>query len=340
MQALFFNRLCLQPYLILIKKLKTSTNYLAYSHTIKGRTPLAKFDNDAVAFPNLHWEEFYFDGMGGSKDIRVALRDKLILILMHGGGLRISEALSLWVTDVFENPNDSGNSVVRIFDEVDGKAPFNWKNRTGDNTRKAYLKETYSRIPRKHMIGTSRVGFKTKMFDHRDRYLQVRWFPSDYGRVFLVLWKNYLKFRATIDAFHPYAFIAFKKTSIGNPYTLNSLKYNYANGLRRIGLEPNKAEGLDPHGHRHNYGRRLEHAGLSSLIIRKCLHHRSLESQIPYTQKGNDEISQLLCEATKKLIMPNAKVKPVNWQSLIEHGFDDIDPQGYFTSKQPKLGRK
>ncbi|MBQ0746555.1 MAG: site-specific integrase [Marinobacter sp.] len=310
------------------------------ARTIKGRTPLAKVDDDAIAFPEPHWNAFYNEGIGGAKNPRVALRDKLILLLMHGGGLRVSEAVSLWITDVFEDPSDPSKAIVRIYDETDGRAPDGWKSRTGDKTRKAYLKESFSRIPRKQMHGTARLGFKSKVVDHKDNYLQVQWFPSDYGRVFMALWKNYAKYRAVTDAFHPYAFVSFGKNSFGSPYTLNAFNYNYASGLRRIGLEPNKAEGLDPHGHRHNYGRRLERADLSPLVIRKCLHHKSLESQLPYTQKGTDEVSRLLSEATERLALPDSKVKPLDWKTLVEHGFEDIDPQGYFTGKHPKLGRK
>ncbi len=33
-------------------------------------------------------------------------------------------------------------------------------------------------------------------------------------------------------------------------------------------------------------------------------------------------------------------VKALDWKELVEHGFDDIDPQGYFTGKHPKLRGK
>src|SRR5699024_3133349 len=72
------------------------------ARSIKGRTPLAKTEDDAIAFPAKHFENFYLNGVGGASDPRVALRDKLILLLMQGAGFRASEALLLWVTDVFE----------------------------------------------------------------------------------------------------------------------------------------------------------------------------------------------------------------------------------------------
>jgi integrase len=127
---------------------------------------------------------------------------------------------------------------------------------------------------------------------------------------------------------------------MGNPYTINAFHQNYASALKRIGLAPKKAEGLDPHGHRHSYGRRLRRSGLNPMIIRRCMHHQSLESQIVYTGEGQQEISDELNKATLQLANPESKVKALDWQTLTEHGFNDIDPQKYFTGKHPKLGRK
>ncbi|HAR57052.1 MAG TPA: integrase, partial [Idiomarina baltica] len=88
------------------------------------------------------------------------------------------------------------------------------------------------------------------------------------------------------------------------------------------------------------YGRRLERSGLNPLVIRRCMHHKSLESQVPYTGKGQQEISDELNKATLQLANPESKVKSLDWKSLVEHGFDNIDPQGYFTGKHPKLRGK
>jgi integrase len=319
---------------------KNISKTIRKARTMKGRTPLTKTEDDAIAFPEKQWELFFKDGIGGAKDPRVGLRDKLILLLMHGGGLRESEALSLWVTDVYEDPYNEDNAVVRVYNEVDGKAPDGWKSLSGKETRAAYLKEEYGRIPRVKMYGTSRVGWKSRVVDNRDGYIQVQWFPTDYGKVFMLLWKDYLKYQACIDCHHPYAFISFHHSAIGNPYNLNAFHQSYALGLNRIGLAPAKAKGLGPHGHRHNYGRRLERSGLNPLVIRRCMHHKSLESQVRYTGKGQQEISDELNKATLQLANPESKVKALDWKTLVEHGFDDNDPQGYFTGKNPKLRSK
>ena len=319
---------------------KSINKTIRKARTLKGRTPLTKTEDDAISFPETHWETFFKEGVGGAKDPRVALRDKLVLLLMHGGGLRESEALTLWVTDVFEDPYNPDNAIVRIYNEIDGKAPNGWRSRSGTTNREAYLKEEYARIPRIRMMGTQRIGWKNKLPDNKDNYIQVQWFPTDYSKVFMLLWKNYQKYRASVECHHPYAFISYHHSAFGEPYTLNAFHSSYAAGLKRIGLEPSKAQGLDPHGHRHNYGRRLERSGLNPLVIRRCMHHKSLESQTVYTGKSQQEISDELTQATLQLANPESKVKSLDWKTLVEHGFEDIDPQGYFTGKHPKLRGK
>lgn len=141
---------------------------------------------------------------------------------MHGGGLRESEALTLWVTDVFEDPYNPDNAIVRIYNEIDGKAPNGWRSRSGTTNREAYLKEEYARIPRIRMMGTQRIGWKNKLPDNKDNYIQVQWFPTDYSKVFMLLWKNYQKYRASVECHHPYAFISYHHSAFGEPYTLNA----------------------------------------------------------------------------------------------------------------------
>jgi len=322
---------------------KSISNTVKRARSIKGRTPLAKTDDDAIAFPAKRFEEFYMQGVGGAKGPRIALRDKLILLLIQGAGFRVSEALLLWVTDVFEDPNDPDSAIVRIYNEIDGKAPEDWKSRKGIKTRKAYLQEKFGRLPRQEVLGTQHLGWKSKVVDHKDGYLEARFFPTEYGRVFMTLWRQYLVYRASIECHHPYAFISFDSRYRGNPYTQNAFNQNYAAGLRRIGLEPNKALGLDPHGHRHRYGRELTDARIDPLIRKKCLHHKSLESQMVYTMPSSQQVSNALSNASEQLKLGSDQLRlgaSFDWKTLAEHSFEDIDPDGYFTGKNPRLVKK
>lgn len=313
------------------------------ARNIKGRTPLAKTEDNSIAFPSSKFEDLYLNGLGGAKSPCVALRDKLILLLLHGAGFRRSEALLLWVTDVFEDPYDPDRAIVRIYNEVEGVAPEGWKSRGGIKTRKAYLQEKYARSPRKEMQSTQHLGWKSKVADHKDGYLEAYFFPQEFARVFMSLWRQYLIYRASVECHHPYAFISFDSRYLGNPYTYNAFNQSYAAGLRRIGLAPNKAEGLDPHGHRHNYGRRLTDAEVDPLTIKKCLHHKSLDSQVVYTLPSSAKVSQALYQASQQLQLGSDEPKTAasfDWKTLAEHCFDDIDPAGFFTSKDLRQGKK
>lgn len=209
-----------------IKDMNINSTVL-HSRSIQGRRPLGKQSQDAIEFPACHFDALYSNGLGGALDYRVALRDQLILLLMHGGGLRESEALHLWIDDVFIDPSNSKSVKVRIYHPEDGKAPNNWRGRSGKTTRAAYLKEKYALSPRNDLMGKKRVGWKSRVTDSKDEYLEVYWFPTVYGEVFAKLWQDYIRFLTSVERNHPYAFVSFHPKHRGNPYTLNAFHDNY-----------------------------------------------------------------------------------------------------------------
>lgn len=312
-----------------------------YARNIQGKRPLGKQKQDAIEFPERYFETFYYNGLGGAVDRRVVLRDQLILLLMHGGGLRESETLHLWIEDVLIDPLNPNSVVVRIYHPEDGKAPNSWRGCSGKTTRAAYLKEKYALSPRNDLMGKKRVGWKSRVTDNKDEYLEVHWFPTVFGEVFAKLWQDYTRFLTAIERNHPYAFISFHRDYQGSPYTLNAFHDSYRQGLKRIGLKPSKTDGLSPHSHRHSYGRRLRRAGVPEIVIKKCMHHASLESQIVYTTSTAKEVSVSLNAANLRLLdskeMDKYSCTP-SWQVLIENGFKDIDPFELFTGRNPKLG--
>lgn len=314
-----------------------------YARSIQGKRPLGKQSQDAIEFPERYFEAFYFNGLGGAVDRRVVLRDQLILLLMHGGGLRESETLHLWLEDVFIDPSNANSVQIRIYHPETGKAPNNWRGRSGKTTRAAYLKEKYALSPRNDLMGKKHVGWKSRVTDSKDEYLEMYWFPPIFGEVFARLWQVYTRFLSIIERNHPYAFVSFHRDHTGNPYTLNAFHDNYRQGLKRIGLKPCKADGLSPHSHRHSYGRRLRRAGVPEIMIKKCLHHASLESQVVYTTPTIKEVTASLNAATQQLLNPAEPVEQIgrpSWEVLTERGFNDIDPDGLFTGKYPKLGKR
>ena len=258
---------------------KTVNDTIQKARNIKGRRTLSKIDIDADAFPESLFERFFIEGIGGALDRRCAVRDQLIMIMMHGAGLRESEPLHLWVQDVQHDPHDLEKALVRVYHPEDGRAPDDWKSQTGKTNRSAYLRENYALPPRNKLRGTKIVGWKVRMHDHPDYYVQMHWFPSDYGRLFLKLWREHLFYLVNTERHHPYAFISYEQDSLGQPYTLNAFNKNYAAAMARIGLSASKIDGLSPHGHRHAYGRRLASAGVDPIIRKKrfIIHHLSLK---------------------------------------------------------------
>ncbi|MEO3355545.1 gamma-mobile-trio recombinase GmtY [Acinetobacter haemolyticus] len=314
-----------------------------YARSIQGKRPLGKQSQDAIEFPERYFESFYFNGLGGASDRRIVLRDQLILLLMHGGGLRESEALHLWIEDVLIDPSNFNNVKVRIYHPEDGKAPNNWRGCSGKTTRAAYLKEKYALSPRNDLMGKKYVGWKSRVTDSKEQYLEVHWFPTIFGEVFSKLWQDYIRFLTILERNHPYAFVSFHHKHLGNAYTLNAFHHNYHQALKRIGLKPCKADGLTPHSHRHSYGRRLRRAGVDEIVIKKCLHHASLDSQIVYTTPSIKEVTASLNAATFRLLNPTEPIEQIgtpSWAVLTEHGLNDIDLDGLFTGKHPKLGKR
>ena len=324
---------------------KTINDTVRTARNVRGRRALSKTSDDAVAFPERLFERFFLGGLGGAQDRRCAVRDQLITILMHGAGVRESEPLHLWVQDVLIDPHDPTKVIVRIHHPEEGKAPDGWKSRTGKTNRSAYLREVHALAPRNRLRGTHHVGWKGRQHDHqRDHYIQMQWFPVDFGRLFLKLWREHLHYLSSMERHHPYAFVSYEKRNLGRPYTLNAFNKNYVAALARLGLSAAKVEGRSPHGHRHAYGRRLTRAGIDPVMRKKALHHSSLESQVVYTTPSIADVNQALEQASGRLDELSTAgriIQPFsNWDDLVKTGFEDIDPRGLLSGPHAKLRRR
>jgi integrase len=307
---------------------------------IRGRRSTVKLYDDAIAFPEKLFAKFYLKGLGGAKDIRVATRNQLILLMMHFAGCRGSDCLHLWIEDVLVDPLNKDNVIVRLYDPQDGKAPGNWRGRNGATNRAAYLQEQYALTPRNKIIGKNHVGWKYQVVDNRDNYIQLFWFPHQSSFIFAQLWRNYCRYLTTVERHHPYAFVSFEGKTAGQPLTINAFHDAYRKALYRVGKTPSKVEGFSPHGHRHAMGRRLERAGLPPRIIQKVLHHKSITSQASYTVPGIEQVSQTLQQGYTVLEQKAKTEKSYSatrgWNDLLQYGFENIDPNGLFSGPSLK----
>lgn len=113
---------------------KSQTNQ---SRAVRLRAMPVERQTAAKAFPDEYFESLVSEGfrrrargIAGQAD----LRNILITYLMHYGGLRLSEALSLWIADVSV---EGGEVIVRVHHPEDGRAP------SGKSNRAAYLQSQY-----------------------------------------------------------------------------------------------------------------------------------------------------------------------------------------------------
>lgn len=268
---------------------------------------------DVKHFPEDHiWpllkDGFVQHGKGKAISIheRINIRDALITILMHGGGLRESEPFHLYVSDVFVDPKNPQNAQVRLYHPECGKAPDDYINPlTGkyiEADREEYLRVKWRTEPRNLSAGRLHAGWKDlKLTNGRDNYALVHWFPSYWGEVFLSLFKTYITQLRSRYCNHPFLFVSHKDNVAGDPYTVDAFRQAHGKAVSRIGLIPGKLYGTTPHGHRHAYAQHLTDAGLPDQIIQAALHHKSPESQQVYKEPPAEKVNKALRAASEKM---------------------------------------
>jgi hypothetical protein len=253
------------------------------------------------AFPEERFEELLVKGFkaAGHYDYR----GMLITLLLHGAGFRESEPFHLYVADVFPDPSNPRQAKVLIHHPSHGAAPADWRNERGrprKGNRAEYLAQEWGLVPRTDRMDRCHAGWKGGMHDAAF-YKNAYWFVPEYGEWFLPLWHRYLEQVARIERDHPFAFINLHRQPVGAMYTLAQYNKAHAAACERIGLRVSKALGTTPHGHRYAYGRRLRDAGVDKALIRRFMHHASLESQEVYTQANTREALAALEVAAQRL---------------------------------------
>ena len=278
----------------------------------------------------------------------VNFRDILITLLLHGGGLRQSEPFHIYFDDIQLDPvlsRQVGEEValVRIYHPSEGAIPthmvthFNKSSLIKD--RESFLIYQYGLKPRTHYVTESlRAGWKTTQHDSQhDKYIQVHWFPVSFGILFYKIWKLYILSLQThrFSLSHPFAFVALTGKHKGKPLSISAFRQNHKAAEERIGLSAAKEYGTTPHGHRHAYGQRMVECDVAPLIRKKALHHRSIESQLVYTQPSYHKVND--CLRTASVNLDHSQYEFENLWPNLEHGFADVDPLGLMSGSHPQL---
>lgn len=230
-------------------------------------------------FPDEHFErllQYGFTNQAGEFD----LCSILIVMLMHYGGLRLSECFHIYTDDVAID-NKTGAALISVFHPSDGASP------TPDFTnRRDFLNLHFHLIPRNEYPRSHRLhaGWKGSLLTARNHSFNVMIFPQIKSIEFTDLLRDYLTSR--IDGDHPFLFT----NSNGQPESKKNFIKKYQKAIERIGLVSNKHHGTSPHSHRHSYGYRLATSGFNQLEIQKAMHHKNPESCLVYIKPQDDEI--------------------------------------------------
>lgn len=244
-----------------------------FSRQYKIRNTIKIEKGDIQQFPDVLFKKLLKYGYEAVSDKRMAIRDILILLLIHGCGLRISEPFHLWIHDV-----NILNKTIKIFHPKSGNAPLEANNKI---TRQEYLWKNYKLKPRTDVMGNQHLGWKSTSVN-KEGAIDLFWKETEMRDFFFELWTIYLSYLAVLTIDHPYAFMNFNKKDFLKPYTISSFQKNYLAAMARIGEKVNKESGLSTHGHRHNYAMTLRERGHTPLIIQRALHQSNIYSQEPY----------------------------------------------------------
>lgn len=236
--------------------------------------------------------------------LSLELRDVLITLLLHYGGLRESEPFHIWIDDIMSYPDDTSSALIKIHHPEYGKSPECYDSQRP--IRKHLLMRDFGLKPRNknRLSERIRAGWKSNVLDNQnDRYMYVNWFPTAAGRWFKILWDLYLKYQyVTPNEPHPFAFTS----ETGAPYSVKAFIEKHKSAVQRIGLKYKYEFGTPPHCHRHSYGYRLHNADFPLSKIKKYMHHASETSSEVYTRETLTQMRDKLQEASEKLD-PNLK---------------------------------
>lgn len=278
---------------------------------------------------------------------RLNLRDILITMLMHYGGLRMSEPFHLYIHDVIPDDTAPGEAMVKIYHPTLGLAPPDLRDAKGKAVscdRKTYLRAKYGMLPRTDYkkSHTQHAGWKENALDGKQNFMYVHWVPSWAGKQFWMLWVFYMAQRDRIMAHrdksipdHPYAFV----TLDGKPYGIKAFEDAHAKAVNRIGLVVAKALGTTPHGHRHDYGQHLADLKLDPVFVKTALHHKSLESQAVYTEPDRAKLKRAIDSAVSQAAAAG-RGTALPPPDFLAYGFKDVDPLGLLSGPHPKLMRR
>lgn len=215
-------------------------------------------------------------------------RDRMIWLLLGGGGLRESEAVHTFISDISLD-DDSLQAAVLLAHPTYG--PLNTDN-VGP-TRKAYLKQHFGLLPRNQLpsFDIRFAGWKGMRFQKKDT-AGVTWLHPSFGAVAWRSHVEYLRLRSATNAkHHPWYFVNLRSSNIGEPLTLSNLYQLLAAACKRLGLRSPS----NPHSLRHMYVDTLVHVyAMTQEEAQIMVRHRDSQSTAVYMDTAKNLTRQAL----------------------------------------------
>lgn len=261
------------PHILKLDQNDISSVYEVKSQYHKRATPLYTFPKDRI-FDLI--DAFRTKTKSGDFIEQHNLRDMLITMLLHFGGLRMSEPFHLFVEDIMENPNHNGEALVKLYhpeSRRDQLAKMGLRPRTDPRNPFSY-----------------RAGWKNKDIDE---VTVIQWFPVEAGVWFWELWVLYMttqRAEPPYDKVHPFAFTK----EGGAPASYQSFGLAHRRAVERIGLVVAKNLGTTRHAHRHTYASGVWEATRDPVILQKVLRHSNPQSQFVYIHPSDQKIRDAL----------------------------------------------
>jgi len=249
---------------------------------------------------------------------RIDITAKLIFLLLAGGGLRKSEPLHMWYSDVKSMLVDGTPRLVPMLQHPSQSLTY---IEGVPGSRRQYLAER-GMVPRNESTENSFYsGWKNLPVDRNTKGVEVFFYHPKFEEQFRYYFPYYLDYRRHLIAErkanggkdHPFLFVSKGKdgstmtTFSGAPYSKSALDNAFSRALRRIErskgirIERGKNTGNTLHGMRHAYAMALFHSGANTKVIQRTLHHRSPLSQSVYTNPDFHAVNAYLTSAQRLL---------------------------------------
>jgi len=289
------------------KHINIKKNYSLFYHSIKMTNHIKcrvnkRIDNySQYNSKNLKYKFFPPEKIFDLINAMDTIRDKMIVLLLAFGGIRISELLHLFISDISKDKDNTAK--ISLANPVESKYIWDVKRNRKiikqKGTRRRYLAEEYGLLPR-NLISIKdglHLGWKSMNEEDSSNHTSyVYWTMKEAGQMFYKLHKKYIIERSKYIN-HPYYFISQNKNTKGEPLRISSLRNHLRNKFRKIGVND-----MSVHSLRHYYG--FFSANILKLnisIAKEMMHHKSEGSTSLYYKLTIETIRKAIEEGYQNI---------------------------------------